>query len=168
MLVKNLLILLVISFVSTLRICCFWNVQNEVSLISKYHVVKTWVRNRNKAQQILSLGTASRQVFKSMLRPLYPASKFLTVSKVKLPLWLIDEAHCHEEMWGCEGIVPSILDFGTRLRWVVWMSPRVGLDVVGKRRILTCRKSNSDPSARSTSHYRLNYSDPQISGGTII
>jgi hypothetical protein len=86
----------------------------------------------------------------------------------------------HEDLWGSGGIAPPFMSlaldrddvsasraysFTTRERtpgihWIGgWVDPRVGLDVLVKRKILHCRELNLGHLTHSPSLYRLRYAD---------
>jgi hypothetical protein len=95
--------------------------------------------------------------------------------KVKLSLCLINQALCHEEIWGSGGIAQPFLTMA--LEGVEWAASRpcrfppqgkspcyplhrrLGLDTVEKRKIMHCQELNPGRPVRSLSLYQLSSLD---------
>jgi hypothetical protein len=97
-----------------------------------------------------------------------PLSSVITEGKgkkVKLSLCLSSRALCHEDIWGSGGRAPNFLTtaldggewsasrpcrFTHGAHWIGgWVSPRVSLDTLKKRRILHCQEPNPGRLARA-------------------
>jgi hypothetical protein len=100
---------------------------------------------------------------KTLHLPLFSGFQLIKVKMVKLSLCLTMH-HAMKTYWGSGGIAPSILDLGTRWRWVVsfttrplypqekslcfpldrgWVGPRAVLDAVVKRKIPSPRRESN-------------------------